>query len=81
VITVTLSCTASSNRTCHTTVTVSERGHRLGQKTVTFRGGSTKRVQLRIRASAIEAAARHLRTVALTITASTGSYRSSKTLR
>jgi hypothetical protein len=81
VVIVTLHCTASSDRTCHTTVTATQGGRKQGHATVTFSGGSTKRVRLHLRASAVAALSRHHRAAAMRITARTGSYRTSKTLR
>ena len=49
--------------------------------TVTFGGGSTKQAKLHLKAKAIAALARHRHAVAVRITASTGAYRTSKTLR
>jgi hypothetical protein len=78
VITITLHCTASRTRACRTMVTATTRGRRLSQRTITFRGGSTKRVQLRLRPGAVVAAARGA--IAIKITARTGSYRASRTI-
>jgi hypothetical protein len=81
VLIVTLRCTASANRSCLTTVSVTQRGHKLSQKTVSFHGSSTKRVRLALRVTAIAAMVRHRHAVSVKITARTGSYRASKTLR
>jgi len=81
VITVTLRCTASASRTCSTTVSATQSGRQLSRKSVRFRGGSKKRVVFRMRVTAITAMLRHRKAVALKITARTGSYRTSKTLR
>ena len=44
-------------------------------------GGKTKQVKLRLKAKAVTAMVRHHGAVAVKVTASTGSYRTSKTLR
>jgi hypothetical protein len=80
VVIVTLHCTASGNHTCRTTVTATQAGVQQSHTTVTLRGGSTKRVRLHLRASAIAALTRHGRAVGVRITARTGSYRTSSML-
>ena len=64
-----------------TTVSATQGGKQQSHSKVTFRGGKTKQVKLRLKAKAIAAMVRHHRAVAVKITASTGSYRTSKTLR
>jgi hypothetical protein len=76
---ITLSCSASANRTCKTTLAATTGSRQMTHKTLTFRGGSSKRVTLLIPASATRALARHRITVK--VIARTGSYRTSKTLR
>jgi hypothetical protein len=75
---VSMRCTASSNRTCHTTVTVKEKGHRTMRKTITFRGGSRRQVRMRLAISAELAVVHQHR--ALRVLAKTGSYTARRTI-
>lgn len=76
---VTLHCTASANRSCHTTVTVTEKGYRKLRKTIIFRGGVFKRVLVRLPVSAELAVVHKHR--ALKVLARTGSYTARRTIR
>jgi hypothetical protein len=81
VISVTLHCTASSNVTCTTTVKATQHGKQKSHTWLTLRGGTTKVVKLRPGKTAIATMLRRHKAVAMQITALTGSYRTSKTLR
>jgi hypothetical protein len=81
VLIVTLRCTASAGRKCGTTVTATQGGKQKSHVTTSFRGGSTKQVKLHLKATAVAAMTRSRHAVAVKITARTGSYRTSKTLR
>jgi hypothetical protein len=81
VISVTLHCTASSNMTCTATVKATQHGKQKSHTYVTLRGGTSKVVKLRPGKAAIKTMLRRHRAVAMQITALTGSYRTSKTLR
>jgi hypothetical protein len=81
VITVTLRCTASANRTCRATVTATTGSAQQSHATITFAGASSKRVRLHLRATAVTALSRHRHGSAVRITARTGSYRTSKMVR
>ena len=67
-----LKCTAAAGRSCKTVVTVTQKGHRLLRKTITFRAGKTKTLRLRLAVSAAKAAAHHK--WAVKVSARTGGY-------
>jgi hypothetical protein len=81
VISVTLHCSASSNMTCTATVKATQHGKQKSHTYVTLRGGTSKVVKLRPGKAAIKTMLRRHRAVAMQITALTGSYRTTKTLR
>jgi hypothetical protein len=73
IVTVTVGCTASKDRTCRTTVSAA-RGKSSAQRTVTVKGGATRRITLHL--SAVRHASGHT-----TVRARTGSLTTSKTIR
>jgi len=70
-LTVTLGCTASSNRSCSSNVTAVTGGHSV-KKHVSLKGGATKRVALSLPAASASDP--------ITVTATTGAVSTSKTL-
>ena len=77
-LTIKLRCTGAAGHSCKTVVTVTQKGHRLLRKTITFKAGKTKTLRVRLPATAASAAARHQR--AVKVSARTGGYTVSRTV-